>query len=94
LRQQIKSLYTEIPDNYHWHTISIDELEYFLHLASSNIFEVLEKKRLDLDADSMAFKEYCIQDFPDCKRLNPYLNDVFEEFLSEIGFPQSSLEIS
>ncbi len=94
LRQQIKSLYTEIPDNYHWHTISINELEYFLHLASSNIFEVLEKKRLDLYADSMAFKEYCIQEFPDCNWSNPYLNDVFKDFLSELGFPEPSLEIS
>jgi len=94
LRQQIKNVYTEIPDNYHWHTISIDELEYFLHLASSNIFEVLEKKRLDLYTDAMDFQEYCIQEFPDCNWSNRYLNDVSEEFLSELGFSESSLKIS
>jgi hypothetical protein len=94
LRKQIKTIYSEIPENYHWHTISIDELEYFLPLASSRIFEFLEKKRVGLYADAMDFKEYCIQEFADCNWSNPYLNDVYEEFLSELGLPKPSLEIS
>lgn len=90
LREQIKQINTDLPENYHWHTISIDELEYFLPMAGKDVFELLEKKKADSYSDAMDFNEYCGQEFTKFNGLNPYLSDVYDSFFSKLDINVSN----
>lgn len=86
LRDEIRQLYPSISETYHWHTIAVEELEYFLGIVSTNFIEALAEKRLDAEGDRMDFRDYysrkCSKD--DCR--NPYLDSMYNKFFSDL-FP-------
>lgn len=77
---------TNIPTDYHWHTISIADFEYFLGIAKDNIFNILESKRLSQDADIMDFRDYYALMYPAEQINNSYLSEVYEDYFSQLGF--------
>jgi hypothetical protein len=93
LREQIKQIYTQLPKDYHWHTISIDEFENFLPLVGNNIFGFLEKKRASIHFDSMDFNEYCGEEFINCNGSNSYLKDIYDSFFLKLGMSRNNSDI-
>ncbi|MEH2087510.1 hypothetical protein [Nostoc sp.] len=85
-RDEIRQLYPAIPETYHWHTISVEELEYFLGIVGLNFIEALKEKRLDAEGDSMDFRDYYSRKSSqnDCR--NPYLDSVYNDFFGELEF--------
>lgn len=85
LRGAVRNLYPSIPKNYHWHTIAVEQLEYFLGMAGTNFIEALTEKRLNTDWNSMDFREYWSKRYSseDCN--NPFLNSVYDHYFSELG---------
>lgn len=85
LRDRVRSINPNIPDDYHWHTISIADFEYFIGIAGNKIFYSLEQKRINKDNDVMDFRDYyariCSQD----EINNPYLSQVYDSFFDELG---------
>ena len=73
-----------IPKDYHWHTISIDEFEYLLGMPGINLFNVLKTKRLDSDNDAMDFEDYLSRQPFANTFLNPYLNKLDNEFFVKL----------
>lgn len=90
LRNEVINLYPSIPTTYHWHTIAVEELEYFLGIFGTKSIESLTEKRLDPELDKMDFRDYysrkCSKD--DCN--NPYLDSIYDKYFSELGLPIKS----
>ena len=89
LRDEIKRIYKPKLDNYHWHTIAVEELEYLLGYAETDFAEVLQKKRCDAEYDKMDFKEYGWQlsqlSNRESSLHNPYLDSTFQQFFDDLG---------
>jgi hypothetical protein len=86
LRDEIRQLYDPpIPKSFHWHSISVEELEYFLGIGSINLIDALKEKRLDTEGDEMDFKDYYSKKFSQDNCKNPYLDSVYENFLDDLG---------
>ncbi len=85
LRDEIRQLYPSISKSYHWHTIAVEELEYFLGIFDTKFSVALAEKRMNSEEDNMDFRDYysrkCSKD--DC--LNPYLNTIYDNFFSDLG---------
>jgi len=85
LRDEIRKLYPTIPESFHWHSISVEELEYFLGLVSINLMDSLKEKRLDTKGDRMDFKDYYSRKYSQDNCRNPYLNSVYDSFFGDLG---------
>lgn len=92
LRDEVRQLYPSISETYHWHTIAVEELEYFLGIVGTNFVDALAEKRLDTEGDDMDFRDYysrkCSKE--DCR--NPYLDSVYDKFFGELGFLSKEAE--
>jgi hypothetical protein len=84
LRDEIRQLYT-IPPSFHWHSISVEELEYFLGIASINLIDALKEKRLDTEGDRMDFRDYYSRKSSQDNCKNPYLDSVYDSFFGDLG---------
>lgn len=85
LRDKIRQLYPTIPESFHWHSISVEELEYFLGIASINLMDALKEKRLDTKGDRMDFKEYYSRKSSQDNCRNPYLDSVYGSSFGDLG---------
>lgn len=85
LRAEIRQLYPTIPESFHWHSISVEELEYFLGIASINLIDALKEKRLDTEGDRMDFRDYYSRKYSQDNCKNPYLDSVYDSFFGELG---------
>jgi len=91
LRDEIRQLYSSIPATYHWHTIAVEELEYFLGIVGTDFIEALTEKRLDPDSDRMDFRDYYSRKYPHGNFNNPYLDSVYDKYFSDLGFLDNKL---
>ncbi len=73
-----------IPDEYFWHTTSIEEFEYVLGMANLSLFDFLKTKKEDQEAKEWDFREYRARRFAEAQFLNPYLESVKERFIAQI----------
>lgn len=87
LRDEIRQLYSSISRNYHWHTVAIEELEYFLGIAGTGFIAALAEKRLDAEGDNMDFKDYYSRKYSKDDCVNPYLDGIYDSFFSDLGIP-------
>jgi len=86
LRDEIRrQLDPTIPESFHWHSISVEELEYFLGIASINLIDALKEKRLDTKGDTMDFKDYYYRKSSQDNCRNPYLDSVSDSFFGGLG---------
>ncbi|WP_445245078.1 hypothetical protein [Microcoleus sp. OTE_8_concoct_300] len=86
LRDEIRQqLYPTIPESFHWHSISVEELEYFLGIASINLMDALKEKRLDTEGDRMDFRDYYSRKSSQENCRNPYLDSVYDSFFGDLG---------
>jgi len=85
LRDEIRQLDPTIPESFHWHSISVEELEYFLGIASINLMDALKEKRLDTKGDTMDFRDYYSTKFSQENCRNPYLDSVSDSFFGDLG---------
>jgi hypothetical protein len=85
LRDEIRQLYPCIPESFHWHSISVEELEYFLGIPSINLMDALKEKRLDTEGDRMDFRDYYSRKYSQENCRNPYLDSVYESFFHDLG---------
>jgi hypothetical protein len=83
LRDEIRK-YFDIPESFHWHSISVEELEYFLGIPSINLMDALKEKRLDTKGDTMDFKDYYSRKYSQDNCRNPYLNSVYNSFFGDL----------
>lgn len=86
LRDEIRQLYPTISESFHWHSISVEELEYFLGIAGINLMDYLKEKRLDTEGDRMDFRDYYSRKSSQDNCRNPYLDSVYDSFFGELGF--------
>lgn len=86
LRDEVRQLYPSISGTYHWHTIAVEELEYFLGIVGTNFIDALAEKRLDPEGDSMDFKDYYSRKYSKDSCKNPYLCSIYDKFFGELGF--------
>lgn len=93
LRGEVKQLYPSISETYHWHTIAVEELEYFLGIVGTDFIEALKEKRLDPEGDRMDFRDYYARKYSQDDCINPYLDRVFDNFFSELGIPSNEAEV-
>jgi len=84
LRDEIRQLYPSIPKNYHWHTIAVEELEYFLGIVGTELTAALAEKRLDNKGDNMDFRDYYSRKYSKDDCLNPYLDTIYNHFFSDL----------
>jgi hypothetical protein len=85
VRDKLKELNPSIPNEFHWHTITIEEFETFLSLAGANLFESLERKRINKEFDALDFREYSIQEFREKDFSNPFLMNVYDDWRKKVG---------
>lgn len=83
LRDEIRKIYPTILDDYHWHTISLEELEYFLGITGTNFIDALKQKRLDPEGDRMDFRDYYSRKYSNDDWVNPYLSNIYNDFFKE-----------
>jgi hypothetical protein len=84
LRDKIRERFVEdgvsVPADYHWHVISIDELEFVLGMHGPNLLRLLKEKRINKDDDQMDFGDYLSKYYADRNATNPYLNRIREAY--------------
>ncbi len=73
-----------IPDDYFWHTTSVEEFEYILGMDNLSLFDFLRTKKEDQEAKEWDFREYRARKFAEAQFLNPYLESVKRRFLAQI----------
>jgi hypothetical protein len=83
LRDEVRLLYPSISEIYHWHTIAVEELEYFLGIVGLKLIEALTEKRLDDKADRMDFRDFYSRKYPKDSCKNSYLDSVQDKFVSD-----------
>ncbi len=84
LRTEVKDIVEkeidDLPANYHWHVMSVDEFELFAGSIGDSMFETLKAKRLNDSTYGLDFWEYLCQ-IQDSKTLtNKYLDDYWDSF--------------
>src|SRR2546423_178759 len=89
LREQVRRKLREdgsgIPEAFHWHVISLDELEDVLGMHGAGFPDVLHAKRLNEEDDGMDFGDYLGHHFSDRTFVNPYLDRINEELYKRIA---------
>ena len=87
LRDMVKKILVEqnyiVPEDYHWHTISVEELEYALGIHGTNFFDFLKLKRLEPSSDMMDFRDYLARTSSESEFSNSYLGKISDDFFSE-----------
>ena len=77
LRDMVKKILVEqnyiVPEDYHWHTISVEELEYALGIHGTRFFDFLKLKRLEPSSDMMDFRDYLDRTSSESEFSNSYL---------------------
>jgi hypothetical protein len=94
LRDLIRELNTDIPEEYIWHVISIEELERILGLPEITLFKVLEDKRQDPDGIIMDFRDYVGRKYENKTVKNRYLDSIQYGFFNEFGVSIPELKAS
>lgn len=79
-RETVSDNGIHVPDDFHWHLISVDEIEDLLGLQDPDIFDVLEAKRIDVTADESDFGDYFDEKFAGRSAENLYLKRIHDEF--------------
>lgn len=74
-----------IPENYHCHIMSAEDLEAVLGIRNLRIFDLLKGKRLDLTDGRMDFQDYLARKHADRIAPNAYLNRITEAFFSKFN---------
>jgi len=74
----------EIQNDYYWHTISVEELEYVLGLDFPTFFEFLEGKRLDQEYREWDFRNFYARKYKQTRLINPYLEQVKHDFIEHV----------
>ena len=87
VRDVLREEYTEVDDLYHWHVISVEELEYALGAVGDHFFDFLKEKRCGIEGDKMDFRDYFPKHFARDEFSNPFLDKVNRDFFKEMGFP-------
>ncbi|MEO0645945.1 MAG: hypothetical protein AAFZ17_07310 [Cyanobacteria bacterium J06650_10] len=94
---KVREIYPNLPADYHWHTIAVEELEYLLN-TESDLASFLAQKRGEPDYDKMDFKDYHYHSRADSKDShelkNTYLDSIFETFFDGFGLDQLSEKLS
>lgn len=90
VRNLVKQLNPNIPQDYHWHTISIADFEYFLGIAGDRIFDLLEQKRLNRNEDTMDFRDYYTRKYSQEEITNPYLRDYYNNWFDKLGLKRDN----
>jgi hypothetical protein len=80
IREHFQADGLNIPADYHWHILSIDELESVLGMHGSNFLRVLKEKQARKDDDELDFGDYLAKYYADRNPTNPYLNRISEAF--------------
>ena len=93
LSDEVRYLYPMIPKTYHWHTLAVEELEYFLGIVGTNFIEALTEKRDSPDSDCMDFRDYYSRKFSQDKCKNPYLESVLSKFVNDHSVQNRNLSI-
>lgn len=75
---------SSIPDNFKWHTISVEEFERLLVISDISIFDLLKNKEDDPETVDWDFREYIARKFPNVPFSNPYLEKVKHEFIKYV----------
>ena len=70
----------DVPETYHWHIMSADELENVLSLRDLRMFDLLRAKRLDPVDERMDWGDYLARKYADHAAPNAYLDRIKEEF--------------
>jgi hypothetical protein len=91
LREEIAKNFPHISNQYHWHIVAIEELEYFLGIVGENFIEELENKRLDDEGDGMDFRDYYTRKFPANSCINSYLLDEYDKFFESLNLPSEDI---
>ena len=84
LNDEVRQLYPSISETYHWHTIAVEQLEYFLAITGKNLIEALTEKRLDSQGDSMDFRNYYSRKYSRQSWENSYLDTIHDVFFDSI----------
>jgi hypothetical protein len=85
IRDQFVEHGIRIPANYHWHVISIDELEAVLGMHGSKFLGLLKEKQLNSEDDQMDFGDYLGRYYADRDPTNPYLERIREAFFGRFS---------
>jgi len=89
LRNMVKKILVEqshiLPEDYQWHTISVEELEYALGIHGTDFFGFLKTKRLDPSSDMMDFRDYLARTRSETEFSNSYLDNIGNDFFSQLG---------
>jgi hypothetical protein len=89
LRDRVRERFVDdsinIPADYHWHVISIDELEFVLGMHGSNFLKLLRTKQTHLTDDRLDFGDYLGKYYADRNATNPYLDRIRKEFFENFA---------
>jgi hypothetical protein len=83
----VKEMIPAETDNFFWHVISVEELEFLLDLPGENLFEKLESKRLDENWRTRDFRDYMAHRYSESPRINRCLESIERDFFEEYGLP-------
>lgn len=89
IRDVIKEMYSDIPQDYNCQIIDIEDFEYMIGTLQDKIFEILAQKQTNMQYDTMDFGEYLFysNSFGDREPCNPFLDSIAEQFWHEMGLP-------
>jgi hypothetical protein len=86
VRRNLRGSKVDVPENFHWHVISVDELEEVLGMHGAGFPDLLRAKRLNDEDDIIDFGDYLARYYSDKTFTNPYLDRINEEFFK--GFEE------
>jgi len=72
-----------ISANYHWHVMSIDELEGVLGMHGRHFLGLLKEKQLNKEDDRLDFGDYLGRYYPELDPTNPYLDRIRQTFFGK-----------
>ena len=92
LKDKIKEVFTaagdDVPADYDWQIISIDELEFVLGMHGTDFVKVLNHKQSGSEDSELDFGDYLSKYYSDRSAKNPYLEGIKERFFSRFETPK------
>lgn len=85
IRERLLEDGASIPADYHWHVISIDELEGVLGMHGPHFLGLLKEKQLNKEDDRLDFGDYLGRYYSDRDPMNPYLDRIRQAFFGRFG---------
>lgn len=85
IRERLAEDGVSIPADYHWHIISIDELESVLGMHGPSFLDVLKQKQLSNDDDRLDFGDFLAKHYADRDPTNPYLDRISAAFFGRLN---------